>query len=185
MPHRKRIGPLWIPHIDGIPFRKLGNEHNLSGKQVFLKVRKEIAALSDNFQLTKTLCNPLRLSGILVMDGKYVAVKGYNQKIPFIYGIDYLSHDLPCGSLFPAEDEMAFASFFARLKEIGYPLRVVIADDRKGLKPALLRAFPRARLQLCHVHYLENIRRLLNVRTKRDTGNSFAPCAEYFKRRGI
>lgn len=100
------------------------------------------------------------------MDGKYVAVKDYDNKIPFIYGIDYLSHDIPLGDLYVAEDGMSFVSFFARLKEIGYPLRVVIADDRKGLKQALNRVFPKARLQLCHVHYLEKLRSLLGIRTE-------------------
>lgn len=100
------------------------------------------------------------------MDGKYVAVKGYQNKIPFIYGIDYLSHDIPLGALFPAEDEMAFVTFFSKLKEIGYALRSVVADDRSGLKQALLRVFPKARLQLCHTHYLENLRKNLNVRTE-------------------
>ena len=122
--------------------------------------------MPENSHLTKSLCSPLRFAGILVMDGKYIAVKGYEQKIPFIYGIDYLSHDIPLGELYAAEEGMAFASFFGRLKETGYPLRAVVADDRQGLKPALLRAFPHARLQLCHVHYLENARRLLNVRTE-------------------
>ena len=133
---------------------------------MFLKVQEELRALPDNAQLTKTLCRSLRFCGTLVMDGKYVKVRGYEQKIPFIYGIDYLTHDLPLGSLYAAEDEMAFASFFTRLKAIGYPLRAVVADDRSGLKPALLRVFPRARLQLCQTHYLENIRRRLNIRTE-------------------
>lgn len=165
-----------------MPFRKLGDEHDLSGKQVFLKVRKEIAALPDNSQLTKTLCSPFRFSGVLAMDGKYVAVKGYEQKIPFVYGIDYLSHDIPAGDLHAAEDEMAFVSFFTRLKEIGYPLRAVVADDRKGLKQALNRVFPRARLQLCHVHYLENIRGNLNIRTEEKYRDFFEALHRIFKR---
>lgn len=106
------------------------------------------------------------------MDGKYVAVKGYQQKLPFIYGIDYLTHDIPLGGVFAAEDEMAFVSFFAKLKELGYALRAVVADDRSGLKPALWRVFPHARPQLCHTHYLENVRELLHVRTE-ETYQSF------------
>lgn len=148
-----------------MPFRKLGDECGLSGKQVFLKVKKEIAALPDNSQLTREVCDSSRFCGFLVLDGKYVAVKGYDNKIPFIYGIDYLSHDIPCGNLCPAEDELAFYQFFGKLKELNYPLRVVIADDRKGLKSALKQHFPYARLQLCHTHYLENLRQLLNIRT--------------------
>lgn len=129
-------------------------------------MRKEINALPDNAALTKTLCNPFYFSGILVIDGKYVAVKDYKQKIPFIYGIDYLTHDIPLGGLYVAEDEMSFVSFLARLKELGLDVRAVVADDRSGLKQALLRVFPKARLQLCHTHYLENIRELLRIRTE-------------------
>lgn len=153
--------------MDGVPFRKLGDQQGLSGKQVFLKVRKEINALPWNWQLTKLLCNMLLFCGILIVDGKYIAVSGkdFDQKIPFIYGIDYLTHDIPHGELFTVEDEAAFSRFFQKLKDMGYPLRVVIADDRQGLKQALNKVFPYARLQLCHVHFLENIRQLLNIRT--------------------
>lgn len=99
------------------------------------------------------------------MDGKYVAVKGFEQKIPFIYGIDYLTHDIPHGDLFAAEDQISFSAFFQKLYDINYPLRVVVADDRSGLKQALNKVFPYAKLQLCHNHFVENIRQLLNIRT--------------------
>ena len=42
----------------------------------------------------------------------------------------------------------------------------MVADDRAGLKQALRKVFPYARLQLCQNHYLENIRKLLKVRTE-------------------
>lgn len=149
-----------------MPFRKLGDEHNLSGVQVYNRVKAELTQLPRNEVLTKELSDPFRFCGILIMDGKYVAVKGFADKIPFIYGIDYLTHDIPLGNLHAAEDEMAFSVFFGKLKQLGYQLRVVVADDRGGLKTALLKVFPRARLQLCHNHYLENLRTNLKVRTK-------------------
>lgn len=77
---------------------------------------------------------------------------------------------------------MAFVSFFSRLKELGYALRAVVADDRSGLKPALLRVFPRARLQLCHVHYLENLRRLLNVKTEERYQDFFYALRRVFRK---
>jgi transposase-like protein len=144
----------------------LGDEHHLSGKQTFLRVDKELALLPKNEWVTQTLCDPKRFSGILVMDGKYVAVKGFTRKVPFLFGLDYFTHDLPLGMLCVAEDEMHFSRFFARLKQLGYDAEIVVADDRAGLKQALLKVFPYARLQLCHNHYLENIRRLLRVRTE-------------------
>lgn len=148
-----------------MPFRKLGDENNLTGAQVYNRVKAELTQLPENTSLTKTLCDVNRFCGFLIMDGKYIAVKGYDSKIPFIYGIDYLTHDIPYGNLFPAEDELAFYQFFQKLRELNYPLRVVMADDRKGLKNALKQHFPYARLQLCHTHYVENIRQLLNIRT--------------------
>ena len=149
-----------------MPFRKLGNENNLSGAQAYTRVTKELSSLPSNTQLTKTLCDPKRFSGILILDGKYVAVKGFNRKIPFLYGIDYLTHDIPLGELYVAEDAISFVQFFHRLLALGYNLTIVVADDRLGLKQALNKVFPLARLQLCHNHYLENIRKLLKVRTQ-------------------
>ena len=155
----------WIPHIDGLPFRKLGDERGLGGAQAYNRAVAEIQKLPDNTELTKGLCDPIRFSRRLVIDGKYIAVKDFGDKIPFIYGIDYLTHDIPFGGLFLAEDSMAFVMFFDNLKLLGYNPEAVIADDRSGLKPALLKAFPLARLQLCQNHYLEKIRQDLKVRT--------------------
>ena len=165
--------------MDGVPFRKLGDEHALSGKQMFLRVKKEIESLPENFSLTRALCNPDRFCGILAMDGKYVAVKGFDEKIPFLYGIDYLTHDIPFGDLCIVEDELSFSVFFGKLKQLGYQVRVAVADDRKGLKPALLKVFPHARLQLCHNHFLENLRRLLNVRTEERYQKFFYSLQQY------
>lgn len=156
---------LWIQHIDGTPFRKLGDQQDFSGKQVFKKVQTEINSLSWNWQLTKDLCDPKRFSGLLIIDGKYIAVKGYEKKIPFVYGLDYLSHDPIHGDLFATEDGASFSQYFQKLKDIGYEVKVVVADDRGGLKQALNKVFPHAKLQLCHVHFLQNIRELLNIRT--------------------
>jgi len=163
--HSRKEPSYWIAHIDGLPFRKLGDQIALTGKQIFVKVRLAINLLLWNWQLTKEVCDPALFSGILIMDGKYIAVKGFNQKIPFIYGIDYLTHDIPHGDLFSAEDELSFSQYFSKLKELGYDLRIVVADDRAGLKNALLKVFPYAKLQLCHNHFLENIRSGLKVRT--------------------
>jgi hypothetical protein len=149
-----------------VPFRKLGNENNLGGAQAYNRVIAELDQLPDNTMLTRELCDPKRFSGILDMDGKYVAVKDFDAKIPFIYGIDYLTHDIPYGDLYTAEDEMSFSDFFQKLYDLGYDLKIVVADDRAGLKQALNKVFPYAKLQLCYNHYLDNIRKLLNVRTK-------------------
>ena len=121
--------------------------------------------LPDNTWLTKEFCN--RFSGILILDGKYVKVRGFKQKIPFLFGIDYWPHDPLVGLLAPAESEEAFRKFFRLLKTVNYPLQIVVADDViSALEPALLHYYPKAKIQLCQNHYLENIRQALNIRTQ-------------------
>lgn len=138
----------------------------MSGSQTYARVITELDQLPKNSLLTQTLCDLARCQGILILDGKYVAVKGFDRKIPFLFGIDYLTHDILHGQLFLAEDESAFSQYFQKLKDLGYNLRILVADDRQGIKQALRKVFPYARLQLCHNHYLDNIRRLLKVRTE-------------------
>lgn len=122
-------------------------------------------SLPDNNWLTSKYCN--RFCGLLVLDGKHIKVKGYKKKIPFIYGIDYLTHDIPVGILAPAESQEAFRKYFRILKTCNYPLKAVIGDDViSSLKQAVLYYYPRTKIQLCQNHYLENIRQLLNIRTQ-------------------
>jgi hypothetical protein len=151
--------------MDSTPFRKLGDQNSLTGAQVYNRTVAELNRLPDNWQLTQDLCDSSRFCGIVIIDGKYVAVKGFERKIPCIWALDYLSHDPVHGDLFLVEDEMAFSQFFQKLYDLGYGLQIVVADDRDGLKQALLKVFPYAKLQLCHNHYQENIRRQLNLRS--------------------
>ncbi len=147
-------------------FRRLGDENTLSGPQTYARVITELDQLPKNDFLTKTLCDLAHCQGILILDGKYIAVKGFERKIPFLFGIDYLTHDILHGELFFSEDEAAFSQYFQKLKDLGYNLKIVVADDRAGIKQALNKVFPYARLQLCHVHFLENIRAVLRVKTE-------------------
>ena len=119
--------------------------------------------LPDNTWLTAKYCN--RFCGILIVDGKYVKVKGYHEKIPFIYGLDYLTHDPVVGILATGESNEAFLKFFRLLKTCDYPLQIVAADDRSSLIPALKHYYPKALVQLCQNHYVENIRQQLRIRT--------------------
>lgn len=113
--------------------------------------------------LTKKFCE--YSSGIVIIDGKYIKVRGYKERIPFIYVIDYETHDILFGLLARAESEEAFLTIFNNLKQLNYPLKVVISDDRSSLPIALKQVYPNVPHQLCLNHYLENIRRVLNVRT--------------------
>lgn len=146
-----------------MPFRKLGNENDLSGKQAYVRVIEELKLLPTSLDLTREYCS--YSSGILIIDGKYVKVRGYKQKIPWLYAIDYETHDILFGILVPAEDEQAFLKFFQILQSLNYPLKIVVADDRSSLPLALKKVFSEVPLQLCQNHYLENIRQALHIRT--------------------
>lgn len=148
--------------MDGVSFRALGNILGRSAGTIFKKVTKEMNGLPDNTWLSSNYCS--RYCGILIVDGKYVKVKGFKQKIPFIYGIDYLTHDIPVGLLCASESEEAFLKFFRLLKTCRYPLRVAVADDRSTLGMAVKRYYPKAKTQLCQNHYIENIRQALHTR---------------------
>lgn len=121
--------------------------------------------LPDNTWITALYCT--RFSGILIVDGKYVKVKGYDKKIPFIYGIDYLTHDIVVGLLAPSESEEAFRKFFRLIKTCNYPLQAVVCDDViSSLQYGLFYHYPKANIQLCQNHYIENIRQDLHVRSQ-------------------
>ncbi len=71
--------------------------------------RKNLSALKQLIHcadITRKYCN--RYCGILVVDGKYLAVRNYDRKIPVLYGIDYLSHDIPKYKPFMAEINQLF-----------------------------------------------------------------------------
>ncbi len=155
---------LWVKHLDGVPIRKLADEIGYSPAQTHARVVAELRALPNSNQLTADHCS--RFCGILIVDAKYIKVRGYRKKIPFIFGIDYLTHDIVSALLAPSENQLAYEKFFGITKRIGYSTQIVVADDNGATKPALARIFPRSRFQLCQNHYLENIRQLLRIRTE-------------------
>jgi hypothetical protein len=177
---------LWIPHVDGVPFRKLGDEYKLSPAQAYSRVISELNTIPDNTILTQEYCDPAKFSGILVLDGKFVKVAENGRKIPFIYGIDYLTHDIPIGLLATGESHLAFVKLFRLLRQCNYPLKVVVCDDRMTVRSALSKAYPKAKIQLCQNHYSENFRRILHVRTE-DTYHGFFASMQkrVFLKRGI
>jgi transposase-like protein len=143
----------------------------MTGVQAYNRVFAELTLLPDNTELTRQYCE--YVSGILIMDGKYIKVRGYKQKIPFIYGIDYETHDILFGILVPSEDTSAFLEFFRILKSLNYPLKIVVADDRSTLPLALKQVYPDIPLQLCQNHYVENIRQSVHLRTDPTHGHFF------------
>lgn len=126
-----------------------------------------IAALRDDLphcaDVTRYYCT--RFCGILLVDGKYIRVKGYDRKIPVLYGVDYLTHDIPTYIFSIAENYQTCFSFFQSLKLLLYPLQAVVCDDNINIYQAAQKVYPDSTIQLCHNHYKETIRGALSVRT--------------------
>lgn len=111
--------------------------------------------------ITRKYC--ARYCGILEVDGKYVKVKGFERKIPAIYGIDYQTHDIPTYILSETEGYQTLVSFFSSLRLLNYPLNAVVCDENTCIFEAARYVYPNVITQLCQNHYKENIRRSLDL----------------------
>lgn len=111
--------------------------------------------------ITRNYCS--RFSGILLVDGKYLKIKGYNKKIPVIYGVDYLTHDIVHFVLGPSENYKLLIKFFKSLRLANYPLQAIVSDDNVNIPQACKYIYPNAVYQLCQNHYKHNLRISLNV----------------------
>lgn len=107
----------------------------------------------------------MKFCGILVVDGKFIRVKGYERKIPVVYGIDYVTHDIPTYIFSHAENYQTCHSFFTSLRLMNYPLQAVVSDDNANIYQAAESVYPKSISQICHNHYKEGIRQNLSVRT--------------------
>jgi hypothetical protein len=138
----------------------------------YRRIEEELKMLPHNNDVTAWYCNRKRFGGSLVVDGKYVAVKGYGEKIPLLWGSDYNTHDLPICLLAPSENFQSWVQYFTKLKNADYPLVSLTCDDNEAIRMAARYVFPDVVIQLCHVHFLENIRQALRVRSE-ETYRSF------------
>lgn len=98
-----------------------------------------------------------------MVDGKYIKVKRYDRKIPVIYGIDYLTHDIPHFVLSVSENYQTLKKFFISLRLANYPLQAVVSDDNLNIRESCLSIYPNAVTQLCQNHYKQNLRYSLGL----------------------
>lgn len=152
---------LTLLHLDGVSFRSLADQFHISVGGAYTKVSTYLSRLPHCADITRKYCT--RYCGILLVDGKYVKVKGYERKIPVLYGIDYTTHDIPTYVLSPAENYQTCLKFFSSLRLLNYPLQAVVCDDNTNIYEACRYVYPNAIVQLCQNHYKENIRRTLDL----------------------
>lgn len=151
---------LTLFHLSGLSFRALGTTHNIDPSTAYRKVQRELQKLPVCIDVTRQYCQ--KFSGILLVDGKYIAVKRYDRKIPVLYGVDYTTHDIPHYRLAQAESYVVCKRFFESLKLTNYTLQAVVSDDNVNIYTAAQQVFPQVVIQLCHVHFLRNMRSLLD-----------------------
>lgn len=178
-------------HLNRNSYRMLSQKYDIGRTRVCGLVNDELKVLPKNWELTKKLIDPSKYSGKLVVDGKYIPIKektslnlplelrpwlGKRNKIPrsakrqsgkrgktMIWGIDYESHDLPHYELGDGENCLVINDYFRKLKELEYPLIVLIIDDKAELKGPAKRYYPNVIIQLCTRHYNSKIGRELKT----------------------
>ena len=147
--------------MSGLSFRTIAEDLKISvGKsyEAYFEVLERLPLCID---ITRNYCS--KFCGILLVDGKYLKVKGYPKKIPVIYGVDYLTHDIVHFVLGPSENYSLLLKFFSSLKLANYPLQAVVSDDNQNIPQACLKVYPTAIWQLCQNHYKHNLRMSLNL----------------------
>lgn len=119
----------------------------------------------------------LSWSGVLVVDGKSIRVydriarkldfkkftnleRKYLHKKVWLCGIDYGTGDLPHYDLADEETMVDLVMFFQRLKQIDYPLQVLVSDGNDEIIRAARKVYGSIFLhQLCTRHFIEGLKR--------------------------
>lgn len=180
----KNINKILIDHLEGISYRKLPTRYGKITKDKLCKiVNNQTSKFKNNFEITKTFLQELKYSGTLVVDGKYIPVKEFDEtmipligKIPrskkrrkvkngkvLIWGSDYTTHDIPLHDLAESENGTDFNDYFYNLKSINYPLKSLTVDDKREIFTAVRRYYPDCVIQLCIRHYLAKVNRILTI----------------------
>lgn len=155
---------LTLKHLDGLSFRSLAHTEHCHASTIYRRVTRVLEALPHCADVTRRYCN--RYCGLLEVDGKYLKVKGYDKKIPVVYGLDYLTHDIPHYLLSKGENYQTCLQFFKALRLLEYPLTALICDDNQNIYQACQYVYPKVIVQLCTNHYKENLRRSLDIRAQ-------------------
>ena len=143
-------------HFAGLSFRSLGRKNGVNASTVWRRYASEVKKQIQVIDITRNYCS--KFCGILLVDGKYISIKGYERKIPVIYGIDYLTHDIVHFVLGTSENYRLLLKFFTSLRLANYPLQALVSDDNQNLPQACLKVYPNAITQLCQNHYKQNLR---------------------------
>ncbi|MGD8744588.1 MAG: transposase [Candidatus Woesebacteria bacterium] len=163
-------------HLSGVSYRTLGDMYEVNASTVCRRVNAYLKRLPANADVTRLYCT--RFCGMLVLDGKCINIRGYKTKASLIWGVDYLTHDVPHFRLAPFESYQASFAYFQSLRLLNYPLQMLICDDNVSFKLAVMKVYPKTVIQTCTNHFKENIRKNLKTRSN-DTYKEFMKEIEY------
>lgn len=158
-------------HLEGLSFRALSRKYGLSIGNCHNKVIRELENLPHVADITREYCT--KFSRILLVDGTYIGINSYDRKIPVIYGIDYLTHDIPTFKLARSESYQACREFFVSCNLNGYPLSILVCDDNRNIYEGCRGVYTNAPHQLCHNHFKESIKLSLGLNTLDKTHQEF------------
>lgn len=122
-----------------------------------------LKTLPNNNQFSYTYCS--KFSKIFVFDGKYVPVASASSDWALLWGVDYLTHDIPVIFMAPSESYHSWSRLFFYFRLLSHYPELVVLDDNLNAKMAARYHFPKVKIQTCFNHFKENIRRTLHVRS--------------------
>jgi hypothetical protein len=169
-------------HLNRNSYRILEDDYGISKNTACTVVNAAAASLIHSNELTK-LMQPQNYCGCILVDGKFVPVKEVKHHkegavpkpakrlrhrvqggltiVPFV---DYLTHDIPVHVIASSENMDEVREGYKLLYEIGYPLRIVVSDERMAHIALCAKEFnPDVIIQYCLKHYTEAIYRTLKI----------------------
>lgn len=136
--------------------------------------RSAMSAWRDEQKAGKSILTPLDFfkrhkkcaSGILLLDGKFLNIRGTER-------CEHLAYDTHIGLvnnwMDDTENSTAYWHMYAELKEAGYSLRAIVSDGHIGI--AKLTEEEKIPHQRCVFHLLQDIRYFLGIRNDEISGN--------------
>jgi len=164
-PHFLNKKAMLSDHLDGLSFRDISRRHCISPMTAWRICEEELRKLPNNNQFTFNYCG--NFSSTMVVDGKYFNVingKG-NPNWILLWSFDYFRHDIPVINVVPSESYSAWSTFFSYFRILNHYPQLLVCDDNGNLKMAAYDKFPGIKIQTCHNHFKENIRRDLKIRS--------------------
>ena len=151
-------------HLNRKSYRIIEAETGLTKETVCKKVNKQTTKLIHSNDLTAIL-KPQNYCGIILVDGKYLTVKGYKRGMVVMPFMDYLTHDIPVHIFGRSENSDDLYKGFMLLRKLNYPLKVVVCDESMAeIANVAKRVFPAVIVQNCLTHYAKNIEREFKVK---------------------